>query len=144
MDMFQTKTIFLFALIQAIIATLGSLYFSEILNFIPCTLCWYQRIAMYPLVFILGIGLLSKDKNVYKYVLPLSIIGWIIAFYHVLIQYGVIGESVNTCTVFGSCTITYIHLLDFITIPLMSLTAFTVINGLMFLYIGKRKEDTST
>ncbi len=126
------------AFIQAVIATLGSLYFSEILLFTPCTLCWYQRIAMYPLVLILGVGLLDKDERVYRYVLPLSLTGWVISFYHILIQYSVIEESTNVCTIIGSCTQRYIDWYGFITIPLMSFIAFTVINILMIFYIVGR------
>ena len=67
-------------------ATLGSLYFSEIRGFIPCELCWYQRILMYPLALILGISTFQNDSSAKKFVLPMAIIGWFISFYHYLLQ----------------------------------------------------------
>ncbi len=118
------------AFLQAIVATSGSLFFSEVLHFTPCTLCWYQRILMYPLVAILAVGILRRDKGVYLYVLPLSIIGWFIALYHNLLQWGVIVEP---CTVGVPCVTRYAGWFGFITIPLLSLTAFTVITICMLL-----------
>jgi disulfide bond formation protein DsbB len=134
MKLFLQKYILPLAFVQALIATLGSLYFSEIAHFIPCTLCWYQRICMYPLTVILAVGILEKNKKIYRYVFPISIVGWIIAFYHNLIQYNFIPETIKTCSVIGSCTERYIDWYGFITIPLMSLTAFTVINIYMIIF----------
>lgn len=133
------KLILLLAFIFVLVATFGSLYFSEILKFQPCTLCWYQRICMYPLVIILCVGILENDKNIYKYVLPLSIVGWIIAVYHNLIQYNIIPETIKVCSAIGSCTERYVNLFGFITIPLLSLIAFTMINVLMVVYFLQRK-----
>lgn len=76
----------LLAWIAAIAATLGSLYLSEVQHFIPCTLCWYQRIFMYPLAFLLGIGYYYHDEGISRYVLPLSVIGMLISGYHLLLQ----------------------------------------------------------
>ncbi len=133
------KLILLLAFIFVLVATFGSLYFSEILKFQPCTLCWYQRICMYPLVIILCVGILENNKNIYKYVLPLSIVGWIIAVYHNLIQYNIIPETIKVCSAIGSCTERYVNLFGFITIPLLSLIAFTMINVLMVVYFLQRK-----
>ena len=83
------------AFLQAWVASLGSLYFSEIAKFPPCVLCWYQRICLYPLVAILTVGILRGDKKVYLYVLPLSISGLIIAIYHNLLYYKIIPESIK-------------------------------------------------
>ena len=118
---------------QALLATSGSLYFSEAAGYLPCLLCWYQRIAMYPLVIILAVGILRRDNKVYQYVLPLAIIGALIALYHVLLYYGVFAESEQTCRAGVSCTTEYIEYLDFITIPLLSLGAFLVIIACMVL-----------
>ncbi|OGM08765.1 hypothetical protein A2159_03415 [Candidatus Woesebacteria bacterium RBG_13_34_9] len=134
MSSFLKKYILYIALIQSIIATLGSHFFSEISGFIPCKLCWYQRIMMYPLVVILIVGIIEKNKHLNKYVLPLSIMGMGIAIYHNLLYYGVLTESVIYCTSGVSCTTKYIEWFDFITIPLLSLTAFTVITILMLIY----------
>ena len=72
----------------SMIATLGSLYFSEIRGFIPCELCWYQRILMYPLALILGIGTFQNDSSVKRFVLPMAITGWCISLYHYFITKG--------------------------------------------------------
>lgn len=121
-------------LLTAIFATLGSLFFSEVLKLQPCVLCWYQRICMYPLVIILAVGIYKKDKNIPFFVLPLSIIGTIIAIYHNLLYYKIIPESLIPCTLGISCTTRQIELIGFVTIPLISLIAFGAIDILMLLY----------
>jgi disulfide bond formation protein DsbB len=136
---FAQKYILYLALIQSIAATFGSLYFSEVKHFTPCVLCWYQRILMYPLIAIITVGILRKDKGLPAYVLPLSIPGMFIALYHVLLQKGILPESVAPCVLGASCTTKYIGYFGFITIPVMSLTDFTVINLCMFLYLKWRK-----
>jgi disulfide bond formation protein DsbB len=119
---------------QALIATLGSLFFSEVMQLTPCVLCWYQRIIMYPLVLILTVGILLRDPRLRFYVLPLSIIGLTIAVYHNLLYYNILPESIAPCTAGVSCTTRQIEWLGFITIPLMSLAAFTVITLSMLFY----------
>lgn len=118
----------------ALISTAGSLFFSEVMQLPPCVLCWYQRIAMYPLVVILGIGILLNDRNIKAYSLPFSLLGLGIAIYHNLLYYGILPESIAPCTQGISCTSRQIEWLGFITIPLLSLTAFTLINLLLLLY----------
>lgn len=130
-----TKNILYVAWIQALAAMLGSLYYSEIKNYTPCSLCWYQRILMYPLVLIIAVGILRKDKNLPFYVLPLSILGWFIALYHILLQKGILPEAIAPCTIGASCLTKYTGYFGFITIPVMSFTAFTVINICMFIYL---------
>ncbi len=134
MKSFFTKNIVYIAWIQSIIATFISLYYSEIRQYAPCTLCWYQRIFMYPLVIIIAVGILLKDRHLPSYVLPMSILGWSIAFYHVLLQKGILPESVAPCVLGASCAIDYTGYFGFITIPIMSLTAFTVIIICMLIY----------
>lgn len=125
----MSKKYFLWlACFQAWVATFGSLFFSEVLKFTPCTLCWYQRICMYPLTVILTVGLIRKNQEIYLYVLPLSLIGWIISFYHNLLFYHFIGQKAFYCTIAGLCEERYLNWLGFIDIPLLSLTAFTIIN----------------
>lgn len=119
------------ALVQALVATLGSLFFSEVMHWTPCVLCWYQRILMYPLVAILTVGILLKDKRVSRYVLPLSILGFVVAAYHNLVYYGVIPE---VCVQGVSCTTRFFAWFGFVTIPLLSLTAFAVITTLMLIH----------
>ncbi|MCD0159831.1 MULTISPECIES: disulfide oxidoreductase [Deinococcus] len=115
------------AWLQAVVATTGSLYFSEVMHLPPCTLCWYQRLMMYPLVFVLLVSLLTQDTRLRAYSLPLSVTGLLIAAYHNLLYYGVIPEGLTQCAAGVSCTARQIEWLGFITIPLLSLTAFTVI-----------------
>lgn len=76
----------LFSWILSIIATAGSLYFSEILHYVPCTFCWYQRILMYPLVILLGRAFYEQDLKIYRYILPLSILGMAVSGYHYSLQ----------------------------------------------------------
>jgi disulfide bond formation protein DsbB len=118
----------LFSFITALIAITGSLIFSEVLKFEPCTLCWYQRIFMYPQVVLLGLALWKKDKNIANYSIALSVIGAIIAAYHYFLQISVISKSF--CSIVGysvSCTDTFAPIFGYITIPMMSFTAFVMI-----------------
>ena len=114
------------AALAAIIATLGSLYYSEVAGYIPCKLCWYQRILMYPLVAVLLVGLISRDDLLHRYVLPLSLIGIFVSAYHYLVQLNVLGGS-TVCRSGVPCSGRYVNWLGFITIPLQALTAFTII-----------------
>jgi len=131
----KAKIVLYIAFIQALIATLGSLFFSEVLHFPPCVLCWYQRICIYPLVIILAVCIIKKDKIVPYLVLPLSLIGLCISIYHNLLYYKIIPESIAPCTTGVSCTTKYIEWFGFITIPLLSLCALSVITVCMILYI---------
>lgn len=119
------------------IATFGSLFFSEVMEFSPCILCWYQRILMYPLVIILLVGMLRQNKEVFFYSFPLSFLGLLLAFYHLLIQHGVIPETASPCREGLSCADTWINWLGFITIPLLSFVAFTLISTILFFYNKK-------
>jgi disulfide bond formation protein DsbB len=115
----------------ASVATLGSLFFSEVMDFAPCVLCWYQRIGIYPLVLIFGVGLFSFDAGVIKYSLPLAIAGWIVALYHTLLYWGIIPKSIQPCSEGVPCTEKYIELFGFISIPFMSFLAFSAILALL-------------
>ena len=115
------------------VSALGSLFFSEIMNFAPCILCWYQRICLFPLVLLFSIGLFSFDRSVVKYTLPLALIGWAIAFYHNLLYSGIIPESIQPCSQGISCTEDYINLFGIFTIPMLSLIAFSTIVVLLFI-----------
>jgi disulfide bond formation protein DsbB len=111
----------------AVAATLGSLFFSEIMEYAPCTLCWYQRIFIYPLVFILGSALFPVDRSAIKYSLILTIIGWAIAAYHSLLYYKIIPERMAPCSQGVSCTQVYFEWWGFMSIPLLSFLNFTLI-----------------
>lgn len=111
------------ALAVSLGATLGSLFYSEIASFTPCVLCWYQRIFMYPIPILLGVGIFFKD-NIRKSVIVISTIGGLIALYHYVVQM----STIVSCSVDGvDCSIRYLIGFGYITIPLMALTAFTLI-----------------
>lgn len=128
------------AFAQALIATSGSLYFSEVMKLPPCVLCWYQRIAMYPLVVILAAGILRRDDKVWQYALPFSLAGLIIAVYHNLLYWKIIPEAITPCMLGISCTTKFFEWFGFITIPFLSLVAFTVITIYLLLF---RKSNNS-
>lgn len=137
----KTQKILFSVWFVATFSFLGSLFFSEIMRFIPCVLCWYQRICMYPLVLILLIGLLKKDGMAIIYALPLAILGWLLAGYQILLQTRVIPASLSPCVKGVPCATKYINWLGFISIPVLSFTAFTIIlGGLIYCYKKGRKE----
>ena len=116
--------------VVALVATMGSLYFGEVLKYPPCTLCWYQRICMYPLVVIFVAALWTEDRKYLKYSRPLIGFGFLIASYHVLLYYKFIPDSITPCSQGVSCTTKQIEILGFITIPLMSWVAFIILAAL--------------
>ena len=111
----------------ALAATLGSLFFGEVMKLPPCTLCWYQRICLFPLSVILAVGIVQRDDRVVWYALPLAGLGLAIGLYHNLLYWGVIPEQLSPCTETLSCRTRQIEWLGFITIPLMAMGAFAVI-----------------
>ena len=123
--------------IIATVSTLGSLFFSEIMELPPCALCWYQRVFMFPLVLIFFVGLFPFDRNAIKYALPIAIAGWGTAFYHFLLYSGFIPESIQPCSQGVSCSETYLDMFGFLTIPLLSLISFSAI--IVLLIILKRR-----
>lgn len=131
----------LYAFLVALVSMLGSLYYSEIAKYTPCVLCWYQRILMYPQVFLLGIAYMKKDIHIAIYSLVLSALGAIIALYHYSLQIGLTDELIP-CTTVGysvSCAEKFDMTFGYITIPMMSLSAFTLILTLMIILRKKNK-----
>ncbi|WPU66869.1 disulfide oxidoreductase [Peredibacter starrii] len=120
-------TILFLSWFMSAVATLGSLFFSEVMKFPPCVLCWYQRICMYPLVLVLFMGLFPYEKKVARFALPLAIVGWFIALYHNLLYYHILPESAAPCVQGISCTTVQIQWFGFVTIPFMSFVAFSFI-----------------
>lgn len=110
-----------------------SLFFSFVLEFEPCVLCWYQRICLFPLVLILGAGLFPFDKSVIRYSLPLAIAGGLTALYHTLLYAGIIPENIQPCSKGVSCTEKYIELFGFVSIPMLSFFAFSAIVALLLI-----------
>ncbi|MEG9298120.1 disulfide oxidoreductase [Mangrovibacillus sp. Mu-81] len=126
------------AWVVSIIATLGSLYFSEVRGFIPCELCWFQRIFMYPLTLILGVATFQNDSGLRKIILPMSIVGGTISILHYLEQKVEGFGGIKPCASGVPCNAEYINWLGFITIPFLALTAFVFITIFTLLSANKR------
>jgi len=125
----------------ALSATIGSLYFSEIMKFPPCTLCWFQRICIYPLVIIFGAALLTEDNGHWKYSAPLLLLGLALAIYHNLLYFGFIAQELVPCTGTVSCSSKQLELFGFITIPLLALIGFVSMLSIMFFeyYLARQR-----
>jgi disulfide bond formation protein DsbB len=120
-------------------SALGSLFFSHVMGFAPCVLCWYQRIALFPLVLILPMGLFPLDAKVAKFALPLTIAGLLTALYHNLLYVGLIPKSIQPCTQGVSCTEKYVEFFGFVSIPMLSLLALATMTALLI--IVKRRNN---
>ena len=126
-------TLIFVAWLVASISTLGALFLGEVMQLPPCVLCWYQRIFMFPLALILPIGLFPFDRNVIRYALPLAVLGWLFAVFHQLLIVGVIPESIKPCTQGVPCSEKVIEWFGFVTIPLLSVVAFSTIIALLLI-----------
>jgi len=128
------------AWMTALVATLGALFIGEIMGQTPCELCWYQRAFMFPLAIILGVASYRADANIWRYALPLTVIGWLVAAYHALLYFDVISKPIEPCSVEGpSCSGAGMTVFGFIPIPLLSVLSFTLIAGLL-LVIRRRSK----
>ena len=124
-----------FAFLISVGVTLGSLYLSEIAHFVPCKLCWFQRIFMYPQVLLLGVASVKNDFGIKKYIIPMSVVGFLIAVYQYILQMSPIPLP---CTdEIASCAVKEFVEFGYITIPMMSLTAFLLI--IFFMLLSKKK-----
>ncbi len=122
------------AFVVAAIATGGSLFFSEIAHFVPCELCWYQRICMYPLSITTLLAGLFDDPRAARYLLPLPVVGAGVSVYHLLVENRVVGESL-TCSISapGGCALKWINEFGYVTIPTLALTAFALVFAFLLL-----------
>lgn len=111
----------------ALLSMIISLIFSEFMKLPPCSLCWYQRIFMYPLVFLIPTGILLRDSKLGFYTAVLSFVGGVIALYHNLIYFDFISEGIKVCSAGLSCKAKQLEVFGFLSIPTMSLMAFVVI-----------------
>lgn len=127
--------------IAAVGATAGSLYFSEIADYIPCTYCWYQRIAMYPMAVIVPLAIVLRDRSILRYSLALAIIGLAISIYHIQLQLFP-EQSSNSCELTSPCTAKWVEAFGFMTIPQMAGTTFAIIITVSI--IGLRTPPRST
>lgn len=123
-------------LLVVFFAAASSLYYSEVLGYLPCKLCWYQRIFLYPQILILTMGLINKDKQVINYSIMLSIIGAFVALDHYILQFSSI-SFIPCSSEIVSCSKRYVFEYGYITFPLMSLSAFALI--ILFGLIGRMR-----
>ena len=124
------------AWLVALVATVGSLIYSEVIHFEPCRLCWFQRIAMYPMAVILLVGAIRREFQVKYYALPLSLIGLVISVYHYLIQRFPSLEG-GSCDPDNPCSAIEVEIFDFVTIPFMAGCGFILISVLLGIYVNK-------
>jgi len=127
------------AWLLALLATAGALFLGEVMGNTPCVLCWYQRIAMFPLVLVLGMGLFTSDPRCARYALPLAAVGWGIAAYHLMVFWGVVSEGLVPCGQGSSCTDVDVQVAGLVPIPLLSLAAFTGILVLLWFSMRRAK-----
>ena len=138
---FVTKNILLFGFLFSLAAMIGSLIYSDVIGYPPCLLCWYLRIAFYPMVLLFGMALFKRDRGIINYAFGLSIFGLIVSIYHVISEN--IGYSALPCDASGpSCLIKYVYEYGFITIPVMGLVSLATL--FLMLFVAKRAYKTST
>jgi len=139
LPIFLKNNVLFFAFAVALIATLGSLTYSEIIGYEPCKLCWFQRIFMYPQVILLGMALVKKDYKIASYSIFLSIIGAFIAGYHYLLQIGVAPEL--PCSAVGysvSCSQRFVMQFGYISLPMMAFSAFILMALLLAILLMQK------
>ena len=130
-DMIRPFRIALAWLIAAV-AMAGSLYFSEHANFVPCKLCWFQRIAMYPLALLLLIAALRRDESIRRYAVPLAVVGGAVSAYHYLIEWHP-SLGAGTCDITAPCTVPWFRQFGFVSLAFMALCGFAAIVALLTL-----------
>lgn len=120
------------AFLVAAIGTGGSLFFSEIAHFVPCELCWFQRICMYPLSIVTLLAAVTGEYRIARYLLPLPLVGAGVSVYHLLVENGAVGQS-SACFVSapGGCATKWINEFGYMTIPTLTLTGFLLLVGLL-------------
>lgn len=124
------------AWLAAAAATLAALFIGEVMGYPPCVLCWYQRIAMFPLVLVLAAGLFPFDRRAVRYALPLALAGWLVAVYHVALVAGLIPESAQPCRQGVSCK-DQVVLFGYLHLPLLSVLVFSFIIAMLLLSRSK-------
>ena len=141
-DMIRPARLWLAWLVAAV-AMAGSLYFSEIANFVPCKLCWYQRIAMYPLALVLLIAAIRRDDSIKHYAVPLASVGGLISIYHYTIEWHP-SLSSGSCDITAPCTVPWFREFGFVSLALMALFGFAAIVALLTLGPPADRPDTSS
>ena len=132
---------FLFAAwLMATASTLGALFLSEVMEVAPCVLCWYQRVFMFPLVFVLVCGLYPLDRRVLRYATPLVAAGWLVALFHLLLTKGYIPETMTPCTQGIPCSRIDVEWFGFLTVPMLSLLSFSAIGLALWAFYCKARQ----
>lgn len=121
-------------------STMGALFFGEVMNLPPCSLCWYQRVFMFPMALVLPFALFPFDRNIVRAMMPLVGLGGLLALYQVLLVEGIIPERVSPCRQGVPCSETVIEFFGFVTIPLLALVAFASIGALLGLALKRSSE----
>jgi disulfide bond formation protein DsbB len=124
------------AWLVALIATLSALFIGEVLGQMPCTLCWYQRIAMFPLVIILGIGCFRSELSAIRYAIPLVLAGLGFALYHSLVYSSIITQ-ITPCDTSNSCSGSAMTLFGWLPLPYLALLSFSFILCLLIIVVRK-------
>jgi disulfide bond formation protein DsbB len=127
----------LMAWLVALAATAAALFIGEVVGMVPCQLCWYQRIFMFPLALILGMACFSEDRRGAVYALPLALGGGAMAGYHTLLVAGFVPKAWLPCSAGVSCADQRLEILNGIPIPWLSLIAFAAISLLLILFLRK-------
>jgi len=133
----------LVAFLIALVTTAGSLYYSEHLGFVPCELCWYQRIAMYPLTVILGVGWLRRDTKVWMTAVPFVAVGAPLSLYHWLVERVPSFAESSSCSVVAPCSAPYFEKLGFVTLAWMCLSSFLLIGVLLALSVTAARDASA-
>jgi disulfide bond formation protein DsbB len=131
------------AFVVAAIATGGSLFLSEVAGFIPCEMCWYQRICMYPLSLLTLFAAVHGDYRFARYLLPFPVIGACVSVYHLLIENHVVATPAQ-CAIGAGCAVKWINYFGYMTIPTLALTAFVLLIGFLALAASSPEEDDAT
>lgn len=125
------------AWLLATLSTAGAIFIGEVMLMTPCTLCWYQRIAMFPLALVLGMASYGNDRQGAVYAMPLAVTGTLISGYHTLLVAGWIPKTWIPCGAGVSCANQKLEILDGVQIPWLSFTAFLLITVLLSIYLKK-------
>ena len=129
------------AFVVALVATLGSLYYSEIAHYTPCRLCWYQRICMYPLAVVLLVGLVRRDRGGRAYAWPFVIVGVLVSTYHWLVERVHFFERTSACSDAAPCSVPWFQTLGFVTLAFMAGSAFLVVGVLLLVERAAERSD---
>lgn len=137
---FVYEHILLLLTLASLSATVGSLIYSQLVGFPPCELCWVQRIFMYPQTILAFMAYLKRDRNIISYLVPLSVLGGLVALYHSYIQWGGSTSVLGCTSVGGECNRLYVYAYGYVTIPFMALCVFVYLLTLILIYRQARKQ----